>query len=54
MLMDNVLGEYIMGDTKTASESNIMDMIQEARNLYEDGKYKKSLNIYNNIILNAL
>ncbi len=50
MLMDNVLGEYIMGDTKTASESNIMDMIQEARNLYEDGKYKKSLNIYNNII----
>jgi len=48
--MDNVLGEYIMGDTKTASESNIMDMIQEARNLYEDGKYKKSLNIYNNII----
>ena len=50
MLMDNVLGEYIMGDTKTASESNIMGMIQEARNLYEDGKYKKSLNIYNNII----
>jgi len=50
MLMDNVLGEYIMRDTKTASESNIMDMIQEARNLYEDGKYKKSLNIYNNII----
>ncbi len=48
--MDNVLGEYIMGDTKTASESNIMDMIQEARNLYEDGKYKKSLNIYNSII----
>ncbi len=48
--MDNVLGEYIMRDTKTASESNIMDMIQEARNLYEDGKYKKSLNIYNNII----
>ena len=48
--MDNVLGEYIMGDTKTLSESNIMDMIQEARNLYEDGKYKKSLNIYNNII----
>ena len=48
--MHNVLGEYIMGDTKTASESNIMDMIQEARNLYEDGKYKKSLNIYNNII----
>ena len=48
--MDNVLGEYIMGDTKTASGSNIMDMIQEARNLYEDGKYKKSLNIYNNII----
>jgi tetratricopeptide (TPR) repeat protein len=39
-----------MGDTKTASESNIMDMIQEARNLYEDGKYKKSLNIYNDII----
>ena len=39
-----------MGDTKTASGSNIMDMIQEARNLYEDGKYKKSLNIYNNII----
>ena len=50
MLMHNVLGEYIMGDTKTASESNIMGMIQEARNLYEDGKYKKSLNIYNNII----
>ena len=50
MLMHNVLGEYIMGDTKTASGSNIMDMIQEARNLYEDGKYKKSLNIYNNII----
>ena len=50
MLMDNVLGEYIMGDTKAASESNIMDMIQEARNLYEDGKYKKSLNIYNSII----
>ena len=48
--MHNVLGEYIMGDTKTASESNIMDMIQEARNLYEDGKYKKSLNIYNDII----
>ena len=48
--MHNVLGEYIMGDTKTASGSNIMDMIQEARNLYEDGKYKKSLNIYNNII----
>jgi len=39
-----------MEDTKTASGSNIMDMIQEARNLYEDGKYKKSLNIYNNII----
>ena len=50
MLMHNVLGEYIMEDTKTASGSNIMDMIQEARNLYEDGKYKKSLNIYNNII----
>ena len=48
--MHNVLGEYIMGDTKTTSGSNIMDMIQEARNLYEDGKYKKSLNIYNNII----
>ena len=50
MLMHNVLGEYIMSDTKTASGSNIMDMIQEARNLYEDGKYEKSLNIYNNII----
>ena len=48
--MHNVLGEYIMGDIKTASGSNIMDMIKEARNLYEDGKYKKSLNIYNNII----
>ena len=39
-----------MGDIKTVSVSNIRDMIQEARDLYEDGKYAESLNIYNNII----
>ena len=39
-----------MGDTKTSSESNIIDMIQEAKDFYEDGEYRKSLNIYNDII----
>jgi len=48
--MHNVLGEWAMRETKTSPGSNIMDMIQEARNLYENGEYKNSLNIYNDII----
>ena len=48
--MHNVLGEGVMGDTKTSSESNIIDMIQEARDFYNDGEYRKSLKIYNDII----
>ena len=39
-----------MGDTKTSSELNIIDMIQEAKDFYENGEYKMSLNIYNDII----
>ena len=31
MLMHNVLGEWAMRETKTSPGSNIMDMIQEAK-----------------------
>ncbi|MBU03962.1 MAG: hypothetical protein CMA58_03160 [Euryarchaeota archaeon] len=50
MLMHNVLGECIVEDVEQASEANVMDLIQEALNLYNMGEYTDSLNIYNSII----
>lgn len=48
--MHNVLGQRLMEETKTSSESDIANMIQEARDLYDNGEYEMSLNIYNDII----
>tara|TARA_B100001250_G_scaffold73965_1_gene60423 strand:+ start:1872 stop:3107 length:1236 start_codon:yes stop_codon:yes gene_type:complete len=48
--MHNVLGECIVEDVEQASEANVMDLIQEALNLYNMGEYTDSLNIYNSII----
>jgi len=39
-----------MGEAETSSESNIIDMIQEARDFYESGNHSKALNVYNDII----